>query len=321
MGKWGWILIILIVILLCGGLFYVLRTSKKSEERTPSNQGKTTSDQKWVEKGVAIAGQYADADAVAIGGGKYRLYYSAEPEASKNLEVYSATSTDGKTWTQEEGVRKTMAVFPDVLKLKDNQYRMYYQNAGEIKSAISSDGLTFQDEAGTRINKIETGLSNIESVGAQSTTQLEDGSYIMVYRVTISEPYQTTEKIPNTTTQFYYWATSQDGLTFEKKGLAIDSRNDTLYGLADGADWVNWDDGNLRLYFWSYRGVYHSVLENASTANHKFSEPVFDFTNNQDTNVKFAPNPPSDPTLINIGGKWFMYYGQHTKGIYYATLE
>jgi hypothetical protein len=35
----------------------------------------------------------------------------------------------------------------------------------------------------------------------------------------------------------------------------------------------------------------------------------------------FPENPPGDPTLIEINDKWFMYYGQHTKGIYYATLE
>ena len=76
------------------------------------------------------------------------------------------------------------------------------------------------------------------------------------------------------------------------------------------------DNGELRVYFWSYAGVYHVIYQDDT-----YSKPVFDFTNNQDRMAKFSPNPPADPTLIEINGKWFMYYGQHTKGIYYATLK
>ena len=41
----------------------------------------------------------------------------------------------------------------------------------------------------------------------------------------------------------------------------------------------------------------------------------------QDPMHRFPPSPPGDPTLGKIGNKWHMYYGQHTKGIFYATLE
>lgn len=324
-GMKTFLIVLIVILVLIVGFF---GWKKISNRNSPQSQNQSRNASHWQEIGAAISGQYADADVVDIGGGKYRMYYSAEPEASKNLEVYSATSADGTNWTKEEGIRKTMAVFPDVIKLPDGKWRMYFQNEMVIKSAISDDGLTFKDEPGVRIDKNESteeppseaGL-NLSSVGAQSTTQLENGDYIMVYRGTINEPYQTQEKIPNSDTQLYFRATSKDGLNFTKQGIAIDSRNDTLYGLADGADWVNWDDGNLRVYFWSYKGVYHLVLENASTNNPKFSAPVFDFTNKTDSNAKFLPDPPSDPTLLNINGKWYMYYGQHGKGIYYATLK
>jgi len=36
---------------------------------------------------------------------------------------------------------------------------------------------------------------------------------------------------------------------------------------------------------------------------------------------RFPSSPPGDPTLGKVGDKWFMYYGQHTKGIFYASLE
>src|SRR3989338_5980478 len=49
----------------------------------------------WEYGGVAISGKYADADIVYIGNGKYRLYYSEEPEAEGfKGRVYSATSID-----------------------------------------------------------------------------------------------------------------------------------------------------------------------------------------------------------------------------------
>jgi hypothetical protein len=271
---------------------------------------------KWKVGGVAIAGQFADADVVDLGGGQFRMYYAIEPEVQgNNLEVYSATSTNGKTWTKEDGTRKTMATFPDVVKLPDGTWRMYFQNAGVVKSATSTDGLTFTDEPGTRIDKTESGF-NLDNVGAQSTTILPDGDFLMIYCGTINEPYQTTDKLPNKNTQLYFYATSSDGLTFTKKGIAIDSRDDNLYGFSGGAEFVKWNSGELRAYFWSYSGVYHTVYTNGT-----FSAPTFDFTNSTDSKNKFPQNPPCDPTLAKIKDTWYMYYGQHTKGIYYATLS
>jgi len=351
-------------------IFAFLRFSKNPRKiqtlmpQTKKSAQDVQAESKWQEKGVAISGQYADAEVVDLGNGQYRMYYSIEPEVpGNNLEVYSAVSSDGINWEKESGIRKTFATFPDIVKLPDGRWRMYFQNAGVIKSAISTDGLSWTDEPGVRIGKSESGF-NLEDVGAQGTIRLDDGTYIMLYRGTINEPYRTREKIPNQDTHIYFWATSKDGLTFEKKGLAIDSRNDILLGAADGAEWVRWDDGELRVYFWSYAGVYH-VIYNASlqersdviASDYKdgtFSQPVFDFTNkqsfssnkqsfssnkqsfssnkqsfssnkqsfssnNKDPMAKFSPNPPADPTLAKINGKWFMYYGQHTKGINFAT--
>ena len=312
---WVWVILAILVFAIAGYFAWKTVFSEKLAGKTSTGSSKTAEKTTWQEKGVAISGQYADADVVDMGSGKYRMYYSTEPEVQgNNLEVYSATSSDGITWTKEDGIRKTMATFPDVIKLPDGKWRMYFQNAGAIKSATSTDGLSWTDEPGTRVDKNEAGY-NLENVGAQSTTILSDGSYIMAYRGTINETYKTADKVPNKDTHIYFWATSADGLTFEKKGLSIDSRNEILLGAADGADWVDFD-GETRVYFWSYTGVYHTVYSSGS-----FSSPVFDFTNNKNSQVKFAENPPGDPTLIKISNVWYMYYGQHTKGVYYATLE
>lgn len=315
--KWTILVLVVVGLGLSGWKFL-----GKKEESRPTTQKTSVKTESWQEKGVAIAGTFADAEVVDLGDGKFRMYYSVEPEVSGNkLEVYSATSTDGINWTKEEGTRKEFATFPDIVKLPNGRWRMYFQNQQVIKSAISADGLVWTDESGTRIDKNETGF-NLGNVGAQSTVQLADGTYLMVYRGTVNEPYKTDEKLPNQETHLYFWATSQDGLSFAKKGIAFDSRNETLLGATDGADWVRWDpstgsgQAELRIYFWSYAGIYHVVYDSST-----FSEPVFDFTNKQDSQNKFSENPPGDPTLAKIGNQWFMYYGQHTKGIYYATLE
>ena len=311
------VLLIIAIIIILGGIGYFLYTNyfKSPTGGSPSTAQSTVLQAQWQEGGVAIAGKYADADLVDLGAGKWRMYYSVEPEVPGNkLELYSSTSNDGITWTQEEGVRKEFATFPSVIKLADGKYRLYFQNAGVIKSALSDDGLTWTDEPGTRIEAAEEGLSDIENVGAHSVIELSDGTFLMVYRVMVKERYS--QDVPNDSTQILYYAISKDGLTWEKRGLAADSRNETFQGLIDGAELVKWQV-EIRLYFWSYKGIYHLVFENDIFSQ----EPDFDFTNNKDPNLKFAPNPPGDPTLGKIQEKWFMYYGQHEKGIYYATLE
>jgi hypothetical protein len=228
--------------------------------------------------------------------------------------MYSSTSTDGITWKQEAGERKKLATFPDAVKLPDGTWRIYFQNAGVIKSATSNDGLTLKDESGTRIDATNSLGLTFENVAAPSTIRLDDGTYLMVYRGTINQAYSA--DAPNKNTQLFLYATSKDGLTWEKKGLAIDSRNTTLEGLADGPDFVKWDDGSIKLFFWSYKGVYWSTYTNGV-----FSTPEFIYTNAANSNVKYPANPPGDPTVIKINGIWNMFYGGHEKGLIRATLE
>lgn len=272
--------------------------------------------QKWQGENIAIEGKYADADVIAIEDGKYRLYYSEEPDAAGfSGKIYSSISSDGINWTKEDGIRKDMATFPDIIKLPNGQYRMYFQNSGVIKSAISSDGLNWQDEPDTRVDGNIDGFT-LDNVAASTTTILDDNSYLMVYRGTINEPYGT-EKLPNQFTQLAFYATSPDGLNFTKHGVAVDSRNSVLKGLIDGPDFVSWDNNELRLYFWTYSGVYYVVYQNGQFDQ----EPKLDYSNSTDSKSSFLQNPPGDPTIVKISDAWFMYYGQHTKGIYYTKYK
>lgn len=294
--------------------------TEKVEVNAPEIQDKDALEEEpeivpqWVYAGQAIAGNYADSDFVDIGNGKYRMYYAIEPEVPGNkLEVYSATSSDGITWMAEEGVRRTMTVFPDVVKLPDGRWRMYFQNAGVIKSATSSDGLKWNDESGIRIDtKNNEGLI-FENVAGPSTI-VDDNRYIMAYSGSISGKYK---DAPNNRGGVLLWAVSSDGRQFEVQGIALDTRNDDYYGWADTPDLVRWDDGTIKMFFWGYFGIYESTFTGSG-----FTEPVMVYeAKYDDPRHRFPSSPPGDPTLGKVGNKWFMYYGQHTKGIYYATLE
>lgn len=283
----------------------------------PSTSTSKTSD--WTEQGAAIAGNYADSDIVLLDDGTYRMYYAIEPEvANGNLDIFSSTSKDGITWTKEDGTRQKMATFPDVFKTSDGQWRMNYQSAGTLKSSISKDGLTFTAESGTRIDTTNDAGLTFDNVAAPTTLKLADGTYLMVYRGSINEPY-TKEMVPNKTQAVLMYATSTDGKAWVKKGLAIDTRSDTnLKGWADGPELVAYDTSETRLYFSTYTGVYYSTFSGG-----KFSTPKFTFIlpNPTNANDPFGGMPPDDPTLAKINGTWMMYYGVHTKGIYRASLK
>ena len=53
--------------------------------------------------------------------------------------------------------------------------------------------------------------------------------------------------VPNNETHILLWATSEDGLTFVKEGIALDSRNAEFKGWLDGPEFVKWDDNSVRL--------------------------------------------------------------------------
>ena len=151
----------------------------------------------WIDKGLVIPGTYADSDIVDIGDGKYRIYYSLEPEvAGFNGQVYSAISSDGVNWETETGTRKEQATFPSVIKLSDGKYRMYFQNSDVIKSAISSDGLTWTDESGTRMNTENNLGLTFRNVLAPTVMKI-GSEYVMVYAGAIEEKYSGPEDSPS----------------------------------------------------------------------------------------------------------------------------
>ncbi|OGY26437.1 MAG: hypothetical protein A2Z11_00010 [Candidatus Woykebacteria bacterium RBG_16_43_9] len=311
----GLIIFLLLVAVVLVIFFFVWPKATTPPRRKATQNAKSAEDSPWQVGQVAVGGNYADAEVIKMADDKYRLYYSIEPEVKGNkLEMYSALSSNGINWEQEAGIRNTFKTFPDLVKLADGSYRMYYQTAGEIKSSTSSDGLNWTEDVGVRVSGGNPEGLDLDNVAASTTILLPDQSYLMVYRGQIDKKYR--GDVPNQSTQLFFWAESPDGLKFEKKGIAVDSRNDSLLGMIDGPELIKWDDGSIRLYFWGYKGVYYSTYKNG-----QFTDPTLTFTTSTDSKLMFPPNPPGDPTLAKIGQTWFMYYGQHEKGIFYTTLK
>src|SRR3990167_7378834 len=87
------ILITSILLLVLTGViaFFFYSEAQNKNIKTDNNGDKDTkapeAKKSWTEKGVAIAGNYADADIVKLADGTYRMYYGIEPEVpGNNLE-------------------------------------------------------------------------------------------------------------------------------------------------------------------------------------------------------------------------------------------
>ncbi|HWZ65223.1 MAG TPA: hypothetical protein VNX65_00315 [Patescibacteria group bacterium] len=264
----------------------------------------------WQDGREALKGPYDAAEVVEIGSGKYRMYYDIanNPQAG----IYSAISSDAVHWKPEPGIRKESGNWPSVVRQPNGSWRMYFHIDNNIKSATSTDGLNWTEEPDVRMNvENPVGLA-LSDVSEPTVRQLVDGTYLMVYTGMLDQQYGSSTS-NNSKTSLFLWATSTDGVTFDRKGLALDSRNDVFKGQVNGPQLVKWTDNTMHLFFWSKKGIYESPFKNDS-----FVDPRVAFSKGESSSP--SNSPPADPALLKVGDKWFMYYQEPNKGIYYATL-
>jgi len=250
--------------------------------------------------------QVTDPDILKLADGTYRMYYGTEPEVEGNqLEIYTATSTDGIVWEANPTAVMTMATFPDVVMLPDGKIRMYFQNAQEIKSALSSDGIDFTVEPGVRISI----GSNGESPAAPSVMTLEDSTFLMVYRESVDGAYSSTSL--NQTTTAFKTATSADGLSFTVNKIVEDGRSAIYDGHIDGCEVFYDDNSVIRLRYWTSGGT-----ANASSVQGQYEKTSSDHGSTWSPAVKFLYIHGGDPTYLKTGDTWHMYFTPNSDGIY-----
>lgn len=120
-----------------------------------ADEGKTWSDRQHISISNAPTGVFGvDPSIVELSDGRLRLYYfgatltQGDPaSASGEHTIYSATSSDGLSFTQEDGTRFSHAQMtdPEVVQWKDTWY-MLYSTGPTSGLATSPDGLTFTDQ-------------------------------------------------------------------------------------------------------------------------------------------------------------------------------
>jgi len=179
--------------------------------------------------------------------GRYRMIYEGSRKADgsqTDRKLYSAVSSDGLTWTKEDGVRffdygdgKPGEIFtsvPDIVRLPDNRLRMYYTRGMTSAAAISIDeGLTWTKEKNLDLGNIAVDLDLVE---------LDDGTYKLFY-TTFESEWAVGE-------QFMMSASSADGLNFvTDSGRRLEPANEG--GLITDPDVIKvvGGEGGYRLYY------------------------------------------------------------------------
>lgn len=184
----------------------------------------------------------------------------ALPSGFSTATTPPSPATPSFTVTVESGIRLQDASVPSVIKLSDGRFRIYYCGPGGIVSALSSDGLSFTKETGTRLVPIGP-LGNDESVVCDpSVIQLADGRFRMYYKG------GTSGAGPGESVQKIYSAVSSDGLSFQRERLVIDStqQDDSFASVPEA---ILLADGKTRVYFVSDGAYVGHGIVSASSAD------------------------------------------------------
>jgi hypothetical protein len=174
----------------------------------------------WTFQGEVVAGaSFVDVSILRLPDGRYRMYGGAYDYGLDSSALDSYVSDDGLTFQKEPGHRYVaMMGRTFVLRTADGNYRLYYPEnpmlvndlgAPAIKSALSTDGLTFTPEGGSRLTYTAAGYET-NGLRDPRIVTLQDGSYRMYYRVGGSPPVLLS-------------AVSADGLTWTREsGVRFD---------------------------------------------------------------------------------------------------
>ena len=153
-----------------------------------------------LEEGVRVGDgewSYGTPRCLYLEDGRRRLYFHRyihprSPDPNGGRQILSALSSDGLEWEFEPGVRiaqetarETFAVYsPEVVRLGDGRYRMYYAAWSEgidggVFTATSTDGLAWRKEPEPCLDlggPLDSGM-----VSEPCVTELPDGRFRLFY--------------------------------------------------------------------------------------------------------------------------------------------
>ncbi len=145
-------------------------------------------------------------------------------------------------WVVDPGIRYEDASVPFAYRLDDGRVRIYHGGRGGIGSAISEDGLAFEEEA---TGLIEQGmLGDLNAIVSDPTVVTLDDGRVRMYYKGADGPGGPGEAIHTV-----YSAISEDGVNFTEEGIRVDSQTTPDRDWASVPDAVKLPDGRVRLYY------------------------------------------------------------------------
>jgi hypothetical protein len=142
-------------------------------------------------------------------------------------------------WSKEEKIRIDPGISPDVIRLADGTWKMYYTVNEGIVSAFSQNGLEWNKDEGVRVQP-EFHSKEQAKIGSPTIIKLAKGGFRMLYEG--SDAKQTTFAI--------FSAVSADGIEWKKeKGKRLTASNRFDQMIAASPDVVPVGDGQLNMYF------------------------------------------------------------------------
>ncbi len=204
-------------------------------------------------------------------------------------ELDSASKTLRFVWSSDPSTVLKDASIPNIIRLDDGKFRLYYSGPGGILSAISKDGLSFTKENGVRISSGGNGTDEM-IVSDPAALKLNDGRMRMYYKgaTGFGGPGQAVHSI--------FSAISSDGLHFKKEGKRIDSLKTSDDGWASVPDAILLPSGKVRIYYVSNGDdVLHGIVS-------ALSEDGLNFTREGPVLTGFV-----DPAIIRLtSGEYLM---------------
>lgn len=215
--------------------------------------------------------------------GRWRMYFEARGGPDRPTVIASAVSADLLAWTVEPGVRLAREADvggPRYVALPDGRGRIYCFSRADhaVVSATTRDGLAFAWDEGFRIRATGTGLETAGITAADVLPPRIAGEpWLMLYSAwedvppgTVVPPHPSSDagtadredldfaaaSIAADMAGYrsrIFEATSWDGLTWERAGLALAGAGYGAPGVdavhAEDMAVVRLDDGRLRMYY------------------------------------------------------------------------
>ena len=247
--------------------------------------------------GVVVGEPLADPTAALLDDGRIRLYAYAQ-----GIGIVSAVSDDGRSFTEEAGVRVvgTDGGQPRIWRLDDGRWRLYVSKVREIVSFTSDDGLVFTRDAGARLTAAAAGLP---AVSSPSIIELEPGRWRMYYStLAIPGTGPGGKRVGSATSVDLLEWTVEDGWRLGEGAPALTDSAEHPFPVAG-------TDGLVSLFYGKFRaspgGAPDGLYRAMSVDGLAFTEEAY-------TGLYFG----NDPEVLRLpGGDRILYYGDFDPGI------